>query len=197
MTIGDVLAVVSFLAGAGLSWWALLVGSALLWHGRANWARAQLEARTGRVLATGVGAALGGGALIALLANLPNGVLKLSGWLLFFVMLGVAALGGGAIASLLGERLRRACPDLSVLGAVSRAAALLVGAQFVPLLGWFVLLPLCFLFALGAGCRALWNLRAPRLAKATASQVTATPIAATPPVTVAASYEIPRVEVLR
>lgn len=196
MTIGDVLATLSFLAGAGFSCWALLVASALLWHGRADWARAQLEARPWRVLATGVGSAIGGGLLIALLANLPNGVLKLSGWLLFFVMLGVAALGGGALATLGGERLRRACPELSVLGAISRAAALLVGAQFVPLLGWFVLLPLSFFLALGAGCRALWSLRVPRSLTIAATPGTTAPTAATPPASVAVSYES-RVEALR
>jgi hypothetical protein len=77
MTIGNVLATVSFLAGAGASWWALLVCSALICHGRTAPARAALEASPWRTLGRGVLVLLADAILAVLLANAPNGALKL------------------------------------------------------------------------------------------------------------------------
>lgn len=168
MTIGDVLATVTFLAGAGASWWALLVCSALLCRDRTAPARAALEARPWRTLGRGALVLVVGLGLAALLANLPNGALKLLAWLVLGAMLALAALGGGALSLSLSERMQGWAPQLSPLSGLCRAAGLLVGAQFVPAFGWFLLAPLTFTLALGLGYQAL---RRPRAATSSLAQL--------------------------
>lgn len=166
MTIGDVLATVTFLAAAGASWWAVLVGSALIYGARTEQAREALEARPWRTLGSGVLVLLAGGALAAGLASLPNGALKLLGWLVVGGLLALAALGGGGLALALSERLHQLAPNLSPLSRLCRASGLLVGAQFVPLFGWFLLAPLTLTLALGLGFTSLRRPRATTSASA-------------------------------
>ena len=151
MIIGDVLGTTFLVLSVCVSLWALLLGIALVFAEPSAEARTRLETRPRQALAVGASMALAGGGLGLLLANLPNGLIKLIGWALLLALLVLAALGGGGMALLIGERIEKCAPRLSSFGALGRGAGLLVAAGLVPLLGWFVLTPLCLLTALGAG----------------------------------------------
>jgi hypothetical protein len=151
MIIGDVLGTTFLVLAMCVSVWALLVGVALVYGEPAGDARTRLEMGARHSLAVGFAMALVGGGLGTLFANLPNGLIKLGGWALLLGLLALAALGGGGMALLVGGRIEERAPRLSSFGALGRGAGLLIAAGLVPLLGWFVLTPLCLLTALGAG----------------------------------------------
>jgi hypothetical protein len=155
MTIGDVLAVVAGIGSACVAAWALLLGMALLFNRRANLAQQNLQSSRWRVLATGsVVALLGVGGAIVLL-NQPNGILKLVGWALLLATLALSALGASGLVLLLAESVQRAEPGMSHFRALLRGAGLLVAAGLVPLVGWFLVLPLTVFVSTGAGWCAL------------------------------------------
>jgi hypothetical protein len=160
MIIGDVLGTTFIVLAVCVSVWALLVGVALVYNEPAGDARTRLEAGARQALAVGFLMALAGGGLGLLLANLPNGLIKLIGWALLLGLLALAALGGGGMALLVGAKIEARAPRLSSFGALGRGAGLLVAVGLVPLLGWFVITPLSLLTALGAGtlvCHARWK----------------------------------------
>lgn len=160
LIVGDVLAVVAGIISACAALSLLLAGMALLFGRRAAAARETLERTPGRSLLLGAALALTAGAVALVLLNLPSGLLKLIGWALLLGLFFVSALGGSGLALLVGERVREKAPDLSAYGALTRGAMLVVVAGLVPLLGWFLLMPLTLLATLGAGAQAL--LRRPR-----------------------------------
>jgi hypothetical protein len=165
MIIGDVLGTTFLVLAVCVSLWALLVGIALVFRESAASARGRLEARPGHALAVGALVGLVAGGLGTVFANLPNGLVKLIGWALLLGLTALAALGGGGMALLVGARIQDASPRLSPFGALGRGAGLLIAAGLVPLLGWFLVVPLSLLAALGAGASAVfaaWQAGRPR-----------------------------------
>lgn len=155
MTIGDVLAVVAGIGSACVATWALLLGMALLFNRRANMAQQNLQSSPWRVLASGSVLALFGVGGAIVLLNQPNGILKLVGWALLLATLALAALGVGGLILLLAESVQRAQPGMSQFQALLRGAGLLVAAGLVPLLGWFLMVPVTIIISIGAGWCAL------------------------------------------
>lgn len=155
MTIGDVLAFVAGIGALCVSVWALLIGMALLCSQRAQDVQRVLETRAWRALLSGIvlAAFVGGGALA--LANGPNGALKLVGWALLASLLALGVLGGGGWVRLLANRVAQAEPNASHFSALMRGGALLIAAGLVPLVGWFLLVPLTILTSLGAAWSAV------------------------------------------
>jgi hypothetical protein len=148
MTIGDVLAVVAGIGSACVAAWTALVASALLFSRHAQRGQTALEAHPWRTVFSGfVGS-------IALM-NLPNGLVKLLGWVLLLAMLSLGALGGGAVAKLMAQRVQQSETRLSHFGALLRGAAIPVVSSLLPFVGWFVFLPLGLSAALGAGWSSL------------------------------------------
>lgn len=157
MIIGDVLGVTFIALATCGSLWALLLGCALVFGERAAEAQARLEARPWQMLGVGVALALLGGVLGQVLANQPNGALKLVGWALLLGLLTLSVLGGSGLTLIAAGRIRQMAPRLSQFAAVGRGAGLLIAAGLVPVLGWFVVLPLGVLTTLGAGTLALFG----------------------------------------
>ncbi|MDF2439266.1 MAG: hypothetical protein JWN98_250 [Abditibacteriota bacterium] len=155
MTIGDVLAVVFFVIGLWISTWALLVGMALLFPARAASGQSVLAHHPWRALLTGALAVATVGLVAIVLINQLNGMGKLLGWAGLAALLGIAALGASGLSLLLGERVAQQRPESSRWSTLVRGAALLVVSGIVPLLGWFVILPLSIVASLGAGCLAI------------------------------------------
>jgi len=157
MTIGDVLGMTAGVIAVSLANWALLIGMALLFGQRAAQAQLKLEARPWRALGTGIAVVATAGLFAIILLNQPNGLLKLIGWVLLVGLLAVSALGGGGLALLVSNRIRRLEPHLSAFAALGRGAGILAIAGGGSPVGWFVIIPLTIIISLGAGCQVLWQ----------------------------------------
>ncbi|HMA36556.1 MAG TPA: hypothetical protein VKY74_19025 [Chloroflexia bacterium] len=155
MNLGDVFAFFGTLLAIGLAWPGLLLAWSLLVPTTVERARHRLE-RTpwrcfwlgGLLLAVSI-------PLVVILLKIPAGPVQLAGWLAVFVLLSGASLGAAGLAALLGDRLRGAGLAVSRPGALLRGAVALELAAVFPLIGWFVLIPLAGVCALGAAGFAL------------------------------------------
>jgi hypothetical protein len=102
-----------------------------------------------------------GGVLLALvifpvviLLSLPLGLAKFLGWALITVVLAVSSLGAAGIAARMGESLGRKSSVRPAAGFLQGALALELAVLF-PVIGWFIVLPLTVVTALGASALAL------------------------------------------
>ena len=155
MTIGDVLAVIAGVSGFGVSIWALLMATALLFDERTTQAKELLKDSPVRTMIDGGIWAASAGVLAVILLNQPNGLLKLVGWVLFLGLMLVITLGAGGLALLVSDRIRAVEPRLSPFFTMLCGAGLIVLSGMVPLLGWFILTPAAVVTSLGMGVRTL------------------------------------------
>lgn len=155
VTIGDVFSVVAAILAICASAWAFMLTTTLLFPQRTGNAHSAIEARPWRAFVVGLSLLLTFGFVsLAMIGNPIPGV-KLLGTFLMLGLLSVAALGGGGLAQLIGERMRPMDPSLSAYGAVGRGAAIIVVAGLLPLIGWWVFTPIVLAISLGAGVSAL------------------------------------------
>ena len=91
-----------------------------------------------------------------ILLSLPFGPAKFLGWILIVLALTFSGIGAAALAAKMGQRLNR-LGNFSAAGAFVRGALVLELAAFFPVIGWFVLLPLATVTALGASAFALMH----------------------------------------
>lgn len=155
ITIGDALAVTGIVMGICISAWALLMGVALLFEAKAARARTYVEAAPQRALGLGIVLALLIGLPAIVLLQQPSGPRGLLGYTLLLGLLSISVVGGGGLARLIAERIKRLETRLSGFGALAIAASLLILPGLFPLLGWFVFAPLVALISLGAGFHSL------------------------------------------
>ncbi len=150
MTMSDTMITISLIAGFGIS----LASMGLLWSALAPaWVgRCEERFRTapGRTLAAGL--VLGGLPFVASLAllNAPAAGAKFAGLALLLSLVAVALAGAAGLARHLGRRLPSPADADRPWKAVIRGWAVLYLAALLPILGWFVLLPLALLSGVGA-----------------------------------------------
>lgn len=154
MNLGVVLAIFGTLLALGVAVPGLLLAWALLLPAAVARARSAAELRPGRCLLAGLALALSGAAIILPLLA-AAGPLQALGWLALALLLAAASLGAAGLAALMGERLRGRA-SLSAADMVRGAVALELAAV-VPVVGWFVVLPVVALIGLGAAGVALWR----------------------------------------
>jgi hypothetical protein len=93
---------------------------------------------------------------IVILFALHNGVTQFMGWVIIFAILTIASLGAAGVAAKMGERLAaRSGGNLTPAAAFVRGAIALELAAAFPILGWFNIIPLAIVTALGATAFAL------------------------------------------
>lgn len=179
MSMGDVFAFFGGLLSLGVAVPGLLLTWALLLPTPVARARQQLVERPGRCLILGCGGwLLGLPVCLALLFDAPAGLLKMLGLLGLALLLATASLGAAGLAGLMGERLPGGQPSLApgsgqpslTLGSgLLRGAVALELAAVVPIVGWFVVLPLAISLGLGAALLAGLSRRARPLASGAAA----------------------------
>ena len=128
------------------SLWVLTLG---LWPGRAGRLREVAEAGLARSVLVGLGPALGAVVLVSVLARLPKmGALAAlcAGVLMLWGLAGLCGLAG-----LLGQRL---WPGAEPWRQMKHGGLTLVGCALLPVVGWFVLLPLMAVAGAGMQVRA-------------------------------------------
>lgn len=160
-TIGDVFAVVAVLVGLGVTGWATLVGLAFALPGATARARHRIESEPGGTAVLGVLWALVP-VLGLLLLNVPNPLAKFVGAIVASGSLLVAAIGAAGLAAIVGERISSAS-GLSPYAGVVKGAGFLAAAVQLPIVGWFVALPVLLLLGFGAGFPAVLGTRKVRI----------------------------------
>jgi hypothetical protein len=155
VTIGDVFSVVSLIFAICISAWATLLGTALLFRQRTDLAQRAIENRPWRAFFGGLFVLLIVGTIAIGLISNPVPVIKLSGTILALGLLSIAAIGAGGLCQLIAGRMQPLDPTLSPYRAIGRSAAILVIAGLLPLVGWWVFMPVVLAVSLGAGFSAL------------------------------------------
>jgi hypothetical protein len=87
------------------------------------------------------------------------GVGQLIGWLLMGPMLAASVLGGAAFAQLIGGRISAQLKNDSPVPALIGGALCTVLAGLLPVIGWFVFLPITGMMAIGAGALGILSKR--------------------------------------
>ncbi len=83
------------------------------------------------------------------------GVLQGSAFIVAFLGLGIGSIGGAGMARLLGQRLTPIANPNSKLTNLTRGAVLYELACLVPIVGWFLFIPISAVMAIGAALFAL------------------------------------------
>lgn len=162
MNLGDVFAFFGGLLAIGIAFPGLLLTWSLVLPGTVARAQLRLQHTPGRCFWLG-GLWLAASIVpILILLNIKAGPVQFAGWLGIFTLLTLASLGSAGLAAAMGERLRNAGLAASPYGALLRGAVALEMATVFPFIGWFVVIPLVFVCALGAAGFALlhWMPRA-------------------------------------
>lgn len=168
--MADVYAVFGTLLALGIAFPGMLTGFWLLAPDGVGRARQRLETTPYRSLFLGLGAAILTILLVSLLSAVPLGLFKLLGAILAFAALAVATIGAAGTASAMAARLQRVMGgNLTGAAAFVRSAIALELAAVFPLVGWFMVLPLCLMASYGAGLFSLLHWM-PRSAVATAAE---------------------------
>ena len=162
MNMGDVFAVFGGMLAIGIALPGLLLAWSLIFPATVERARLRLERTPWRCFWIGLAALLAAGLPLAGALRALAGPAQLVGWVGLFSLLALASLGAAGLAALMGERLRS--PDIwkgdaglaaSAPGALLRGAVALELAAVFPLIGWFVVIPIATICALGAALLAL------------------------------------------
>jgi hypothetical protein len=163
MYMGDVFAIFGGLLAIGIALPGLLLAWSLIFPATVERARGRLEGAPWRCFWIGLAGLLAVGLPLAILFNIPAGPVKFVGWVGLFALLALASVGAAGLAALMGERLRSVGLNASAPGALLRGAIALELAAAFPLVGWFVVIPVAMICALGAALLALLR-RGPRAA---------------------------------
>jgi hypothetical protein len=137
-----------------LSWAALVIVTALAFPQNSKRAEIALANNPKKTLIAGI---LGTALAILGLVLLGNtaGVIKIVGFVVSLCMGVILIIGGAGIAQLLGTRIGEISGAKSSFGALVRGSIVHSFSMLFPMLGWFLMLPLSILFAMGAGYFAI------------------------------------------
>jgi hypothetical protein len=155
VTIGDSFAIVAIVGGICLSAWSLIMAVALVFPGKARFARERLAAKPWASFFIGFAmwATIGFASLVLLGSPVPTA--RLVGWVGILTLSSLAAIGSAGVATLAGERLRSMAPEQTIYASLSKSAATIVIAGLVPILGWFLIVPMLTFVATGSGVAAV------------------------------------------
>jgi hypothetical protein len=158
--VANVLTVVWIVIGYVVTNASLLIWAALMLPNPVERARQRLETKPVASFFLGmlfwaVTAVFSG----AMLQNNTPGPVKLLGWLLAGPMLAGSVIGGAAFARLLAGRIQPRTSNGSPIQALVGGALCTTMAALVPVIGWFVFLPLAGFMSIGAGMLGVFSKR--------------------------------------
>lgn len=157
MTIGDVLGVAGLLLMFGICSWAIMTAAALLFPNRCQIAMETMEASPLMILLKGLGITVVVGVIGIAFLSSPLPPLKLVGMTIITGTLAIAAVGGGGLSKLLGQRMKALQPEMSDYGLICRGASLVFICALSPIIGWFLIGPAVLGMSVGAGVRAIFG----------------------------------------
>lgn len=172
--MADVSAIFGILLALGLAFPGLLVTVWLLFPATVERAQRRLELTPWRCFWLGGVVTAGLSLPVTVLLALPSGAAKFAGAAVIAIGLMIASIGAAGLVAKMGAGLTPHSPGLSRAGAFLRGAVALELAAFFPIVGWFIVLPLAVVLALGATAFALLHW-APRPSLAAPPPVQAQP----------------------
>jgi hypothetical protein len=153
-TIGDVLTIISLIAGFMLSLWAMVVGFAMLFSKKAESARGLVEKHPWRSFVIGALVWLVLGLIGQVLTAAPVVLLKFFGMAAYTYLVIVTVIGGSGLSLLVAEKIHEIDRRRSRYSSVGRAAALLIIGSILPVFGW-ILGGIAAIACVGAGFQSL------------------------------------------
>ena len=154
--MADVYAVFGTLLALGIAFPGMLIAWWLLFPATVGRARQQVSAAPWRCFGLGAGVIVLVSLPVVILMALPSGPARFIGFILIFVTLAFGSLGAAGVSAEMGARLNeRAGGSHSQAGAFVRAAVALELAAAFPVIGWFMVIPLTIITAVGA---AAWSI---------------------------------------
>jgi hypothetical protein len=158
--LGDILAVLTAIVGFVFSAWAVTMGFIVLFPLKAKRSQEILEVSPWKSVMLGLVLWLTVGTLGFTLAASPIGLLKIAGLIVLTGVLAITVVGVSGLTTMVGQRIRSMDEKLSEYQAVSRGTLIAVVAGLLPLVGWFVLIPIVLAAGMGAGTRAVFARKA-------------------------------------
>ena len=149
MTIGDILAVIAAILLTGAAWGATVLLTLALFPGRVQHARETLLTRPAVCGWRGAAIVLILGVFTVRLMSVP-GPARLIALIIAGFLIAAAAVGGAAIVRSVSDRIATEGSDMTVFARLTRATTLFVLAGFLPVVGWFVVVPAVLVVAVGA-----------------------------------------------
>ena len=154
--MADVYTVTFLLIGILLSLPALLVAVNLLMPNVTRRVQMRLEQTPGRSFVLGVPMTAALALFVAIVGQLP-GVGQATAVIATVLFMGLGTIGGAGLARLLGEHIRPLAKPNSELTNLVRGAVVYELAALVPIVGWFLFIPLAGIMVVGAAVFALAN----------------------------------------
>lgn len=154
--MADLTAIFFILLIIGIAYPALLTAWWLLSPAAVERARLRLDRTPGKSFWLGLAVLIGFLIPILILFNLPSGFFKFLGFVTIGIMLVVSSIGAAGLASRFADKLNR-LGSFSPLGSFIRGAVIIELASILPILGWFIFLPISIVTSLGASAFALLN----------------------------------------
>jgi hypothetical protein len=154
--MADISAIFFILLIIGVAYPAMLTAWWLLFPAVVDRARLRLERTPGKSFWLGLVVLIGFLIPILILLNLPSGFFKFLGFVGIGIMLVISSIGAAGLASRFADKLNR-LGNFSVIGAFVRGAAIIELASILPVVGWFIFLPIATVTSLGASAFALLN----------------------------------------
>ncbi|MFQ5420063.1 MAG: hypothetical protein ACE5FD_19840 [Anaerolineae bacterium] len=155
--MADVYTVTFIIIGILLSVPALLVALNLLLPNVTRRAQTRLEKTPGRSFFLGVPVTAAFALFVAIASATNFGPIQAIGFVAALVGMGLGSIGGAGLARLLGERLTPLAHPNSELTNLVRGAVVYELAALVPLVGWFLFIPIAGMMAMGAATFALFK----------------------------------------
>jgi hypothetical protein len=166
MTMADIVAIASALLIIGLGFPALLMLITLIFPNAVGEISQQVGARPLRALGRGLLAFLLLTILITVTWHIPNGLFKLFSLSLLLGGFSLAMIGAAGLNNQLALRFGALIGNDRSVGNIICSALLIELAAALPLIGWFVIIPVVFLMMLGSGCQLLLPRRSSQAAGA-------------------------------
>jgi hypothetical protein len=94
---------------------------------------------------------------IVILLTLPFGPAKFIGWVVLVASLAISSIGSAGISLHLSDQMKLSGSIFTPLAGFIRGAVILELASFLPVIGWFFLLPFAVIISFGATSFALLN----------------------------------------
>lgn len=153
MIIGDVMTAVFIVVFFGLSLWASCVLGAVAFPERVR--RCADAFVGGYWKSLGIGALVGAPMVFVGIALLQHPVLRIFGILVLGFVVLLALLGSSGLVRAVADYVQAAGGAKTDYEAVAKAGLLVVLFAFLPLFGWFIVMPLVLVASIGAGIKGL------------------------------------------
>ncbi len=155
MIFGDVLATLAIICGVPFTTWAMVIACRLVFPELSERAANRMQSKAFASFWTGLAVTAIGLFLAIIFFNLPNPVARFVGADIVSFLLALSIVGCAGIGAIAGHRIQAHDERISEYAAFVRGSAFVIVACMSPLVGWFFIMPIALITAIGAGLNAV------------------------------------------